>query len=210
MFITKEQLEKRLSSPNNVINIIEKSNPKSLSPADSSVPDQEHPVIENNLPGESNKQRAARVARTNIDQYEKHGEYQVNPNIDNDIVRATIGALAATGSASIKEISEEFGVTENQIKGARDSKNEDIKKRIETAKNKVSEIALDRLMLSLGLMTPEVLTNTKPKDLSVVMANLSSVVSRMKSEESEKAASINLNVYVPETKQLENYSVIDV
>ena len=117
MFISEDQMKARLNSPNNILNIIKPLTPSKLSPGQLNDPTQINPPITDNLPDESNRQRAARLARNEIDQNQIHGEYTVNPNIDNDILRSTVGILASTGATS-QQIQKEFGLTKNQVVGA--------------------------------------------------------------------------------------------
>jgi len=211
MFISKEQLEKRLNSSFNVLNIIKPSDAP-LSPGEVSVPAQIHPPIPENLPEENNKQRAARLARFSIDHHESHGEYTVNPNIDNDIVRTTIGLLAVDGSTTSQQIQKEFGLTKNQIIGAKNSKKRSIQEKLQRGRDKVSELAIDKLMDTLGLLDPGTLLDAKPKDLANVAASLSKVVSSMRNIEQDKDndAKVNVVIYAPERKDINSYSVIDV
>lgn len=211
MFITKEQLEKRLNSSRNVLNIIRPAdNP--LTPGDISVPDQKTVPVEENLPNETDKQRAARHARFHIDRYEKHEEYTVNPNIGNDILRSTIGILAEDPLVSSQQIQKEFGLTKNQIIGAKNSKKKSIQDRIERGRNRVSELAIDRLMETLGLLDPSLICDEKPKDIAAIAAHLAKVASSMRNENKDlnEGAKANIVIYAPQSRTIDNFSVIDV
>lgn len=212
MFITEEQLKARLQSPNNVLNIVKKITPEKLTPLAISIPTAIHPTIPNNLPDENNRQRAARIARDSISQHAVHGEYTVNPNISNDVVRATIGSLSSQAGVSSQSIQKEFGVTRNQVTGARNSKKKTIAERIARGKDRVSELAIDRLMETLGLLTSDTLVEEKPKDLASIAASLAKVASSMGRDGSEdkKGSGVNITVYAPSPRELNSYSVIDV
>lgn len=211
MYISQEQLDKRLNSNNNLLNVLKEK----VTPTDYShikiapIPSLNPPPVNSNLPNENDKQRAARIARHHIDHSKLHGEYTVNPNISNDIVRSTIGILAETGTSS-KAIQTEFAVTKNQIIGAKKSKR--LKKQIEQGKDKVSELAIDRLMATLGLLTPDKMLNEKPKDLSIIAANISSVVARMKPPEEKKDThnGVTIQVLAPQIRDVSSYPVIEV
>lgn len=213
MFITEQQLRERLSSKNNIVNIIS-SRTNKVTPDNLNVPDQIHPPVSNNLPEENNRQRAARIARHNIVAAATHGEYTVNPNINNDIVRATVGILSASNSATNKELQNEFGMTRNQITGARKSKKLSLASKIERGKDRVSELAIDKLMHTLGLLTEEKISECeKPKDIADIAVSMSKIVASMSSSKADKkdaAASVQLTVYAPSMREVSSYTVVDV
>jgi len=207
MFISEEQLKKRLESSLNVCNIITNKQPDEQP---DNFTGQPNPPVKENLPGETSQQRAARIARTSIKQDEKHGEYTANPNIGNDIVRSTIGILSATGASS-QSIQKEFGVTRNQITGARKSKKLNIAKRIEHGKDRVSELALDRLLDTLGLLTTEKIACEKTKDQALIATNLAKVVSSMtKRTEEKEGTKVSLTVISPGLRDMSSFTTIDV
>lgn len=240
MFITQEQMEKRLKSPNNVVNVINSisNSSKSIESLESiensefanNSEDSENleivkknttisnptikgkiqdntNIVQEQLPNETNSQRAARNARNNINYEESHGEYTVNPSIQNDIMRATIASLSLNGESS-QEIQKEFGVTKNQIIGARDSKK--IQKRIENNRNRVSELALDKLMSTLGLLDTEEIASAKPEIQSRIASNLAKIVSSMERRENKEGNKISLTVVAPMQRNLDSYTTIDV
>lgn len=225
MFITKEQMEARLNSPKNILNVIQKSSPSTLTPDQAHTPDFGTSLIpalstdklveqnngDKNLPYESNKQRAARLARFNIDYGCKKGEYIVNPNISNDIVRSTIGVLAASKQCSSQEIQKEFGVTKNQIIGAVNSKKLNIKDKIALGKDRVSELALDKLMETLGLLSIAEIAGEKPKDRAMIAEKMSNIFAQMsKTEEKEDKTKVSLTVISPGIRDISAFTTIDV
>lgn len=209
MFISEEELRKRIGSESNLLNIIRKV-PPPITPSNLTVPEFDPPLVKENLPEETNRQRAARHARGEIKQETRHGEYVVNPNIDNDILRSTIGILASQTSS--QQVQKEFGLTKNQVTGAKKSKKKSIQDRIESGKNKISELAIDRLMETLGLISTDKLINVSAKDLSTISSNLANVV--QKSKEADKmqraGANVTLSIYAPEVTSSDKYRVIDV
>jgi hypothetical protein len=236
MFITQDELNARLNSERNIINILRGdknvSNPSApeahipqkapiLTPEPPRIKIHNYtpsasvdPLTKENLPNESDRQRAARNARNSINQETKHSEYTVNPNIKNDVFRATSGILSASDSATNKEIQKEFGVTRNQITGAEKSKKKSLAEKIQRGRDKVSELALDRLMCTLGLLTDEKLSvMDNPKDIANVAASLAKVAGSMDSRSRDTSngdARISLNINTPSPRALSEYQVIDV
>lgn len=115
--------------------------------------------------------------------------------------RIVAGALAATGVPQ-KTIAREFGLTTNQVQKAQ--KLPEVRSTVE----RVKEIALDKLMASLNLMTEDKFENSSLKDLSAVAANLSRVVERTTPQENN--TTLQLIVYAPEQKTERSYKVLDV
>jgi hypothetical protein len=211
MYITVEQMKARLESPNNIINVIRPLQKDHLTADEIGVPEQKTVPVKENLPDESNRARAARTARFNIEQHERHGEYTVNPNIGNDTVRTTIGLLSANGASS-QSLQKEFGVTRNQVTSARKSKKLGISEKLELVKDRVSELALDRLMVGLGLISEEEIALMKPLEKSRFTTDMAKVVSSISGSKSDaiNKQGINLTVVTPQIRSMEQFSVIDV
>lgn len=75
---------------------------------------------------------------------------------------------------------------------------------------KVQDIALTRLMDALGLLTLPAMIGEKPKDISAIAANLSRVHSNLRDREGERGNSVNVTIYAPQQKKLEDFEVIEV
>jgi hypothetical protein len=74
---------------------------------------------------------------------------------------------------------------------------------------RLKELALDKTMIALGLMTQEKFENASLKDLSTVAANLSRVMERCSPREIGNNT-VQFIVHAPAQKSLGNYEVIDV
>ena len=211
MYITIEQMKQRLDSPKNIINVIRPLRQEKLTPDELGVPDQKTIPVASNLPDENNRQRAARQARFNIEQHERHGEYTVNPNIGNDTVRSTVGLLSLNGASS-QSIQKEFGVTRNQVTSARKSKKLGLSEKLELVKDRVSELALDRLMVTLGLIDDTDIAPMKPLEKSRFASDMAKVISSISGSKNDaiNKQGINLTVVTPQIRSMEQFSVIDV
>lgn len=73
---------------------------------------------------------------------------------------------------------------------------------------RVRSLALDKLLITMGLMTQEKFENASLKDLSSVAANLSRVID--KTGERDQTNIVQFVVHAPQAKSLSQYKTIDV
>ena len=75
----------------------------------------------------------------------------------------------------------------------------------------VEEIALTRLMDALGLITPESMEGEKPKDLSIIAANLSRVHRNVSADSrTSSETQVNVTIYAPKQRTLSDFESIEV
>jgi len=77
----------------------------------------------------------------------------------------------------------------------------------------VQDVALTRLMDSMGLLTVEDISSESPKNISIIAANLSRVHSNLREridDTGKEAGKVVINLYTPEQKKIEDYDVIEV
>ena len=127
------------------------------------------------------------------------------PNVPTE-VKVVAGALAV--QTSVREASEALDVSMGVVREAKNSSNPEVKQGVSDALERVRDLALDKLMNSLDLMTNEKLNEGSAKDLAVVAANMSRVVE--KTSPRAEAANVQLVVYAPQQRQEKQYKVVDV
>lgn len=127
------------------------------------------------------------------------------PCIETKIVA---GSLASQGE-SPSQIAREFGLSTSQVNSAKNSYNPKIRGPIQSSLERVQELAIEKLMLALGLMTSDKFETANLKDLSIITANLSRVIEKT-TEHNDAAASFQLIIYAPEQRTERSYRVIDV
>ena len=76
----------------------------------------------------------------------------------------------------------------------------------------VEEVALTRLMDALGLLTIDSMVGEKPKDISIIAANLSRVHRNLKSDSREAGVGnqVQVNIYAPQQRSIKDYEVLEV
>jgi len=126
-------------------------------------------------------------------------------------MKTTVGVLAAQGVPQ-KQISEEFGIGVGEVGHIKHGnvKSADNDK-IAAAMGGARDVAMEKLMLTLGIITSDKLQGCKAPELSKVAADMSRVVANtMPKESGGNAPQINLTIYSPTVKDEKQYKVIDV
>ena len=121
-------------------------------------------------------------------------------------VKITAGALAR--QTNVKDVSAELGISPGVVRDSMNSTNPVVRQGVDTALDRVRELAIDKLMESLRLITPEKMDKTSAKELSTIAANMSRVVE--KTSPREQNANVQLIVYAPQQREEKQYRVIDV
>lgn len=133
---------------------------------------------------------------------------QYTPQIKDESTRILAGTLAHLDKPS--NVARELGLTPQQVHSAAHSQNPTIRRAVDETRDRVSELALNQLLGTLGLLTPDALIGEKPKDLSQIAANLSRVVQNMTPRETGDGPRVNVVIYAPPQKTEDKYRTIDV
>lgn len=191
MQIDEKELERRLGSKKNLANTLlpPRSNITDI-PAQSipSVTDNPIPVIHDDTKVIS-IQKADRA-----------------PKLDTN-TRIMAGVLGHQMPA--REIAAEMNITVGQVNGAKNTKDPSIAIPRQKALDKIQELALDKMMYALGLMTPDKFQNASLKELSIVTANMARLVEST-SPNGDSDTRVQLVIYAPEVKNEKSYKIMDV
>lgn len=182
MLITKEQAEARLNSPDNLAN----------------------QVVRNNSHFE--------IVKIN------HGGREQGRATDlTEQERATIGALAHLDTA--KNIAREFGISRQHVenlkfgrvgaRGGDEKEHPELKSKLGQKLEQVRDVALDKLMESLGLITQENLSECDAKDLSGIAANMSKVVEKTLPKQ-DGSQGVKIQIYAPQLKEIDQFKLVEV
>ena len=118
-----------------------------------------------------------------------------------DVV-AVIGASLVQQGISQETVCKELSVAPDQIKQANP-------KRVQSSIDRVRELAIDRLMIALGLMKPEMLESASLKELSICTANLSRVLGKTAPRELNDNR-VQFMVYSPAIRRLDDFPILNV
>src|SRR5580692_3473847 len=185
MKITQEELQRRLNSSSNLVNRISKNN---LSSSNSQLKHEQQDKHRDNEQDKINKRGNDENNRNNA------GRKEDIPNAPPSL-RLVAGILshAENNSASVAR---GLNLTPGQVRYASDATASG-----ETlTEKKVQEIALNRLMDALGLLSLDRIENETPKTVSTIAANLSRIHSNLKPKESGNSNNMNVILYSPKVK----------
>jgi len=129
-----------------------------------------------------------------------------------NFVKTEIAILARSGEKQTT-LAAQFGTSQTEIsmieRGKIKSVDEvKVKEIVEERLNQARDLALDKLMQSLGLIDGEKLKSSSAKDLSIVALNMGKITERAygNSEQSR----VNLNIFVPETRDEKHFAKVEV
>lgn len=190
MFKTQEEINSRLSSKNNLVNRFS-STPNKIIPGaqapaliDSPTHDPTITVIPLEQPGNKEKPKLSKDQRNEIAFRARVGEGQ-------------------------KVLAAEFGVSQSaigEIEQGRTKVNENL---VQSRIDEVQDVAMQRLLQSLGFITPEKMEKAKISDIANVASSMSKIVSNIRGKDSD-APKVIVQIYAPELKSESSFRTIEV
>ena len=124
--------------------------------------------------------------------------------------RTNIAISARTGTQTQTELARANNLQLLTVHNIASGKTKGIdEERVKQVTNAVRDLALERLMASLGLLTDDKLTGCSAKDLSTIASNMGRVVEKIQ-DKAEQPDNINFIIYSPELKQERAFNVIEV
>lgn len=107
-----------------------------------------------------------------------------------------------------KDVADSLSITVGQVNSAKNSKDPRVQAAINYSLERVQELAIDKLMQAMGLMTIEKFETASLKDLSIVSANMSRIIEKTRVQ--EDGTRIQLVIYAPEMRKQSGYKMLDV
>jgi hypothetical protein len=114
----------------------------------------------------------------------------------------TIAASLVRQGVPEATVCREFNIPAHEVRTADEAK-------VSASIARVRELALDRLLITLGLMTPDMLASASLKELSTNTANLSRVLDKTAPKEINDNR-VQFLVYAPGVRTLGSYPTVDV
>jgi hypothetical protein len=124
-------------------------------------------------------------------------------------LRIVVGSLAKQGEKPA-EIAREFGISVGQVTSAKHSENPKISGPINKSIERVQELAIEKTMMALGLLESTKMENSSARDISYIAASLSKIVANTRPAEKAEDTKIQLVVYAPQQKAVNDYRILDV
>ena len=173
MLLDKADLERRLKSPRNILNL---------------------PQLQ--------RQRCAIVSMP------RNGRAKGATNIPSPI-KIMAGVLAKTESA--KDVADALDISKSSVyKASGTNAPAEVKAAVDNTTEKIRDLALDKLMGSLGIINDETLANVSAKDASSIARNLATVANQLSPRDRGDASQATLIIYAPQQRQEKHFPVIDV
>lgn len=195
MKITQEELQRRLNSSSNLVNKIRRPSAAGIN-SPSILKHEQQDKQQDNEQDKINKRGNDENNRNNA------GRKEDIPNAPPSL-RLVAGILshAENNSASVAR---GLNLTPGQVRYADKVIEETL------TEKKVQEIALNRLMDALGLLSLDRIENETPKTVSTIAANLSRIHSNLKPKESGNSNNMNVILYSPKVKNESDFECIEV
>ena len=179
MIISEQELQRRLGSNKNLVNVLSPSRP-SL-PVPNTFP--AAPRTEITLPRETEHKAA------------------LPTGLVPDGLKTVAASLVRQGVPEAT-VCREFNIPAHEVRAADEAK-------VSASIARVRELALDRLLITLGLMTPDMLATASLKELSTNTANLSRVLDKTAPTEINDNR-VQFLVYAPGVRRMDAFSIQDV
>ena len=106
-------------------------------------------------------------------------------------------------------LADEFGVSQNTISAIERGKTKVDERMINERLDDVQDIAMSKLLASLGYMTSEKLEKLDPVKLSMVASNMGRVISGIRRNDDD-GPKVIVQIYAPELKKESSFKSIDV
>ena len=180
MIISEQELQRRLGSNKNLVNVL----------ARPSLP------VPNTFPA---------APRTEIN---LHRETEHKAALPNTAARLVPDGLKTIAASLVRQgvpeatVCREFNIPAHEVRTADEAK-------VSASIARVRELALDRLLITLGLMTPDMLATASLKELSTNTANLSRVLDKTAPTEINDNR-VQFLVYAPGPRRMDAFPIQDV
>jgi hypothetical protein len=159
---------------------------------------------ENNLANRfsSSNQKSVTIKEIPIPKLGREGT--LNRDTRNEIaIRSKLGEKGS-------DLAQEFNVTNSAVSNLKNDKVKGVDEiLISETMTKVRDKALDRLMMSMGLITDDKLSGCSAKDLSVIASNMGRVVEKTLPK-AESHDHVSLIIYTPELKRENQFQVVEI
>ena len=180
MFKTEEQINSRLSSERNLVNRFAVRVPEPPVPAPSNI--QITPLQQ---PGNKEKPKLDIETKNEIAFRSRSGETQVS-------------------------LAEEFNVSQSAIGEIEQGRTKVDEAVVQKKLDQVQDVAMSKLLESLGYITSEKMEKCKATDLGSLAANMSKVVSNISRKDSQTGPIVQVQVFAPELRKEANFKTIEV
>lgn len=203
MYLDEKDVKDRLDDPRNLLNRLkgpEKDKTKDSGPISD----------ESDEPTDPEKSLTPNVV---IDKLYKGGRHKGKNNLP-EFMHVLIGASANVTSA--KETAEVYDVSPihaHELKHGKTSPvhyHPELKEKINSVTDKCRDEALDKLMISMGLITKKSMDGIKVKEAAFIAEKMASIASKLSGDGKGGRTNINVLIQAPRIKDEAEFEVIEV
>lgn len=195
MFKTEEQINSRLSSEKNLVNRFSKSGPAPSGAA--------RTVPLNKSDGTPNVNRHPVTIIPLEQPGNKLGKQKLSASAKNEI------AFRARSGEGQTRLAKEFGVSQSAIGEIEQGRTRVDEVSVNKRLDEVQDVAMNKLLASLGYIDESKLEKLKATELSLVASNMSKIVGNIRQKDSN-APLVTVQIYAPELKNESSYKTIEV
>ncbi len=193
MILTQEQIDKRLSSEDNIVNKLESHKIELLARPEVIVRD--------------GKNHVGNQGSRNLSEQEKLAVGVLANTVGNELAGELMGVSENT-ARHLRSAQMTTGDSENRRFGKDMLLQEQINDRLNSAKLSIQERAAEKLLKSMGLITEDKLENCSVKDLASVTKEMSVVMRNMSSNNnSREHSNANVRIIIQQPKQTHESSL---
>lgn len=119
-------------------------------------------------------------------------------------------AFRARAGENQTTLAKEFHVSQSAIGEIEQGRTKVDEVAVQTRLDQVQDVAMNKLLESLGYISSDKLDKCKATDLSSIAANMSKVVSNVRVKTNDTGPIVNVNVYAPELRNERTFKTIEV
>lgn len=194
MFKSEEQINERLNSKRNLVNRFGNGNVESS-------PD---PTPHEN-PYEKPYENPPEVIITPL--HQPGNKLGARKLLEDE--RDEIATRARLGEGQ-KALAAEFGVSQNAVSNIERGLTKVNEQTINARIDQVQDVAMEKLLTSLGFITEAKTSVLDPVKLSVVASNMSKIVQNIQRKDENSGPKVIVQIYAPERKKESSYQTLDV
>lgn len=195
MILTKEQIEKRLNSSNNLANKVEES--------------RNNPITEIIIKDGTNN-HVGRPGSKNLTEQERVAVGVISATVGDEVAASLFG-ISTSHANDLRNGNRNVGNGETNLRVQDTNLKAQIKERLDNTKMTIQERAAEKLLTSLGLLTEDKLTNCSPKDVASISNQMSQVMRNMNNnKDTSDKASVKIVLHQPKTTQEDSFDIIEI
>lgn len=130
------------------------------------------------------------------------------PKLDQE-TKNEIAFRARAGETQVS-LAAEFNVSQSAIGEIEQGRTKVDEDKVEQRLNQVQDVAMSKLLESLGYITSEKLDKCKAVELSAVAANMGKIVGSVRKQDSNQGPIVQVQVFAPELRKEQNFKTIEV